>query len=271
MTDRPVQVWLRRRHQPARAFTLTEVLVVIAVIALLVAILFPSLGAARESARRVVCVNNLRQWGVALQLYRGDYNGYLPMEGTYIGGGITKSGTWYNELPRYLNAPAYKDVEGANTAIKEFPNIDVWICPSKNLTDAFKSYSGKNQFHYGMNQVLDGMGTIDSPSRDTPDFLDVRGKPIRAVRFARHPHTVFMFDISPNSPAGSPRDVATEYQRTYQGRRVAKFHGDYANLLYLSGGVVNCKTDDLVTDRDFRRGEIVWYHPRLYWGYSPSE
>ena len=78
-----------------------------------------------------------------------------------------------------------------------------------------------------------------------------------------------MFDIRKNIMRGSPRDVATKYQRGRYGQSVGKFHGDFANLLYLSGRVTNCRTDDLVTDRDFRNGSIVWDHPRFYWGYLP--
>ena len=144
--------------------------------------------------------------------------------------------------------------------------MHVWICPSKNLTNAHKSHSGKNQFHYGMNQVLDGMGSEDNPSRDTPDFPDHGAEPIRAQPFSKEPHTVFMFDICPNSPSGSPRDVATKYQR-FRNNYVGKFHGDYANVLYLTGAVGNCQTDDLITDRDFKDGDILWHRPPLYWGY----
>ncbi|MBM3460152.1 MAG: prepilin-type N-terminal cleavage/methylation domain-containing protein, partial [Armatimonadetes bacterium] len=57
-----------------RAFTLIELLVVIAVIAILAAILFPVFGAAREKARQAVCASNLRQVGMAFQLYVGDYD-----------------------------------------------------------------------------------------------------------------------------------------------------------------------------------------------------
>jgi hypothetical protein len=245
-----------------------EILVVIAVVMFLVAMLIPGLDRARVYTRRAVCQNNQRQWGVALHLYRDAHDDYLPTEGTHGPGNITKPGTWFNELPPYLGLPPYKDFEGANEAIDDPPNLSVWICPAKDLTDAYKSRSGKNQFHYGMNQVLDGMGTEDQPSPDTPDFPD-QGRPVAARWFAKEPRTVFLFDIAYNSPRGSPRDVATSHQRDYIGRRMGKFHGDYANVLYLTGDVGHCRTDDLVTGRDFRGGDIVWNNAQLYWGYRP--
>jgi hypothetical protein len=250
--------------------SLTEVLVVISVLALLFALLVPSLSSARRRARRAFCQNNLRQWGVAVHCYRNDHKDYLPVEGTYQGDGISKPGTWFNALPPYLGLPPYKDFPGANEGIEELPNIHVWICPAKNLTDAYKSGSGKNQFHYGMNQVLDGLGKEPDGSRDAPGFPDrPPNKPPYADTFTRKPKTVLMFDIVWNSPAGTPRDVATMYQRSFDGNRVGEFHGDYANVLYLTGRVGHCKTDDLVTDRDFRHGNVIWDCPQLYWGYPP--
>ena len=61
-----------------RAFTLIELLVVIAIIAILAAILFPVFARARESARRSNCLSNLKQIGVAFQLYAQDYDETYP-------------------------------------------------------------------------------------------------------------------------------------------------------------------------------------------------
>ena len=60
------------------AFTLIELLVVVAIIAVLAAILLPALQNAKETSRRAVCMNNLRQLGIAMISYASDNNSFLP-------------------------------------------------------------------------------------------------------------------------------------------------------------------------------------------------
>ena len=65
-------------HARRSGFTLIEMLVVIAIIAILAAILFPVFSRARETARRTVCLSNLQQIGAAIAIYEGDAGGFLP-------------------------------------------------------------------------------------------------------------------------------------------------------------------------------------------------
>src|SRR5487761_1679463 len=129
------------------AFTLVELLVVIAIIGLLVALLLPAVQAARESARRGQCLNNLKQIGIALQTYEGtcrvDPAGYISTPG--VGAYDQESGDWgpgWSWLA--LSLPF---VDQANLAGRLTTNLPCWeatnavstrlvvptfLCPSAN-------------------------------------------------------------------------------------------------------------------------------------------
>jgi prepilin-type processing-associated H-X9-DG protein/prepilin-type N-terminal cleavage/methylation domain-containing protein len=90
----------RRRRKSCTAFTLVELLVVIGIIALLISILLPALSKARNSAKTMACLSNLRQLGQATAMYAGENKQYLPYPTTTLG----EQCLWFNALDPYLQA-----------------------------------------------------------------------------------------------------------------------------------------------------------------------
>ncbi len=101
-----------RKQHIKHAFTLIELLVVISIIALLVGILLPALGAARRTAQGIVSLSNVRQWGVASSAFTTDHNGVVARDGVdQIRYNLDDDEWWANALPPYVGSEAYIDMD----------------------------------------------------------------------------------------------------------------------------------------------------------------
>jgi len=115
-----------------RGFTLIELLVVISIIAILAAMLFPVFARARESARKIQCLSNVKNIALAFQMYFTDYDRFPPAETDanvnawfQKCGGDTRPGCCSTQANPYLRWPVILD--------EYVKNRDVWRCPSAKL------------------------------------------------------------------------------------------------------------------------------------------
>lgn len=108
------------------AFTLVELLVVVAIIAILASILLPALSRAREASNRAVCVNNLKQWGIVFATYANENKGLYPPVGV----------NWSRCTEAY---PSYKgcyadDIFATPSGPHVYPeycsDVGIYFCPS---------------------------------------------------------------------------------------------------------------------------------------------
>ena len=152
---------LQRRTSPPRkscivGFTFPELLVVIAIGGILGVTLLPSLNTAKETVNAAICLGNMHQWGLAINMYCDDYNDYLPREGGSSPAGASPD-AWYNVIPRYVNTPLlstlYAQGKPPTPATRS-----IYSCPS--TTNCPANPTDANPFYmYGMNSRMDPSGS----------------------------------------------------------------------------------------------------------------
>jgi len=200
----------------SRAFTLVELLVVIAIIAVLVSILLPALNRARQAVQTATCMSNLRQTGIAMQMYLNDNRNTYPYGYDQYGvsqawnpipGGVTLVMTWNSVVPRYLKTS------------------QILHCPAAGIDTGPYHYASL----WGMMPDTRGFPTPPAISGNYYDWYDVSivglNPPVRSSKIGRPTDIVLLGDacLRSGTPLNQPGPVFRINTNVWTGSTQAAF------------------------------------------------
>jgi prepilin-type N-terminal cleavage/methylation domain-containing protein len=269
---------------PARAFTLLEVLVVVAILALLMAVLLPALAKAKRAARKVACEANLRALGGGVQNYQTDFGGILPWDGyaegdrpeRYVGPWHEPS-LWFNAAATYAGTTAYCDQQDQATPAHPLPREgtkSLFVCPDSQaavagpkddlVTDGYFMLWGRTDagllerrptfLSYGFNTQLDG-GLEDRHS--------TRRIQIKITNIRTPQTTPVLIEKLMRPDEYRPPFASSIGQSEVSWREFTTRHDGGGFLVFLDNHVEFYRQRDLADTRpgtiDYNRpGEITW-------------
>jgi len=264
-----------------RGFTLIELLVVVAIIAILAALLLPALAKAKERANRIACLGNLRQWGIALNMYLDDNNQLFPafsipnntpgapagydQDNIYwadlaiFAAGGQGNSAWFNALPPYVTQPALWQYAANPT---NFVNgRSIFNCPNARFLPGEVDPLKRVAFCYGINfKGTNGLVPASSP--------------FKAMAVLHPSAFVFYSDVRANS-GETPFYGANPLNDLGAARgslnHLSSRHAAGANLTFLDGHSAYFKYAYLAYQKGTKIGDPG--NPDVNWSYdgTPSQ